>query len=396
MMLNSHISMKLDKPKIKPNNPNFSSGPTTKRPGWTTNHLEFALLGRSHRSPDCKERLKEVIETSKEILSLPNDYLLAIMPGSDTGALEAALWCLLGERGVDVLAWENFGKDWVIDVVNQLQIKNRNVHLADYGDLPDLSKVNFNNDVIFTWNGTTSGVKVPNGDWIPSERKGLTICDATSAIFAMPIDYEKCDVITWSWQKVLGGEAAHGMLALSPRAVERLTTYTPMWPIPKAFRLAENRKLISDIFEGNTINTPSMMSVEDILDTLKWVKSLGGLKYLFHRSDQSLQYISRWIENNSSFEFMNSNDKTRSNTGITFQIKENWFKNLEEERQRKIMSKIFTLLYKEKIAYDITGYPKAPPSFRVWGGGTVEPRDVQKLLPWIKWAVEEVKLQFNE
>ena len=388
--------MHSNKPQIKPNNPNFSSGPTTKRPGWTTKHLEFALLGRSHRSPDCKAKLKEVIEISKDILSLPNDYLLGIMPGSDTGALEAALWCLLGERGVDVAAWENFGKDWVIDIVDQLQIKNRNVHEANYGDLPDLSKINFDNDVIFTWNGTTSGVKVPDGAWIPSDRKGLTICDATSAIFAMPIDYEKCDVITWSWQKVLGGEAAHGMLAISPRVVERLENYVPKWPIPKAFRLAENKKLLSDIFEGNTINTPSMMSVEDILDTLKWVKSLGGLNQLFSRSDKSLQIITEWIENNSSFEFMNPNEKTRSNTGITFQIKENWFKNLKEEKQREIMNEIFSLLYREKVAYDITGYPKAPPSFRVWGGGTVEPSDVKKLLPWITWAVEEVKLQLNE
>jgi len=280
--------------------------------------------------------------------------------------------------------------------LKQLKIKNLNVHEADYGDLPDLTKVNFDNDVIFTWNGTTSGVKVPDGDWIPSDRKGLTICDATSAIFAMPIDYQKCDVITWSWQKVLGGEAAHGMLAISPRVVERLTTYVPKWPIPKAFRLAENKKLLSDIFEGNTINTPSMMSVEDIIDTLQWVKNLGGLNELFSRSDKSLQYISKWIENNSSFEFMNPNKKTRSNTGITFQIKENWFKNMKEERQREIMNEIFSLLYREKVAYDITGYPKAPPSFRVWGGGTVEPIDVKKLLPWIAWAVEEIKLQLNE
>ncbi len=388
--------MQSNKPQIKPDNPNFSSGPTTKRPGWSTKHLEFALLGRSHRSPDCKAKLKEVIEKSKDILSLPKDYLLGIMPGSDTGALEAAIWCLLGERGVDVVAWENFGKDWVIDVVDQLQIKNRNVHVADYGDLPDLSKVNFDNDVIFTWNGTTSGVKVPDGEWIPDNRKGLTICDATSAIFAMPIDYEKCDVITWSWQKVLGGEAAHGMLAISPRVVERLENYTPDWPIPKAFRLAENKKLLSDIFEGNTINTPSMMSVEDILDTLNWVEFLGGLNELFSRSDKSLQYISKWIENDFSFEFMNPTEKTRSNTGITFQIKENWFKNMKEVRQREIMNDIFSLLYKEKVAYDITGYPKAPPSFRVWGGGTVEPSDVKKLLPWITWAVTEIKLQLNE
>ena len=381
----------MNKPNLKPANPNFSSGPTTKRPGWTTKHLEFALLGRSHRSPDCKARLKNVIEESKNILALPKDYLLGIMPGSDTGAIEAALWCLLGQRGVDVLAWENFGKDWVIDVVDQLQITNRNVHVADYGDLPNLSQVNFANDVIFTWNGTTSGVKVPDGDWIPSDREGLTICDATSAIFAMPIDYEKCDVLTWSWQKVLGGEAAHGMIALSPRAIERLTTYVPQWPIPKAFRLAENKKLISDIFEGNTINTPSMMCVEDILDTLEWVKGLGGIKELFKRSDKTLQYISEWINNNSSFEFMNQNEKTRSNTGITFLIKDDWFKNSGETKQREIMNEIFELLYKENVAYDINGYPKAPPSFRIWGGGTVEPEDVNALLPWIDWAYGESK-----
>jgi len=381
----------MNKPNLKPANPNFSSGPTTKRPGWTTQHLEFALLGRSHRSPDCKARLKNVIEESKNILALPKDYLLGIMPGSDTGAIEAALWCLLGQRGVDVLAWENFGKDWVVDVVDQLQITNRTVHVADYGDLPNLSHVNFANDVIFTWNGTTSGVKVPDGDWIPSDREGLTICDATSAIFAMPIDYEKCDVLTWSWQKVLGGEAAHGMIALSPRAIERLTTYVPQWPIPKAFRLAENKKLISDIFEGNTINTPSMMCVEDILDTLEWVKGLGGIKELFKRSDKTLQYISEWINNNSSFEFMNQNEKTRSNTGITFLIKDEWFKNSGETKQREIMNEIFELLYKENVAYDINGYPKAPPSFRIWGGGTVEPEDVNTLLPWIDWAYGESK-----
>ena len=382
----------MNKPDLKPRNPNFSSGPTTKRPGWTTKHLESALLGRSHRSPDCKARLKDVIEESKNILALPKDYLLGIMPGSDTGAIEAALWCLLGQRGVDVLAWENFGKDWVIDVVDQLQITNRNVHVADYGDLPNLSQVNFANDVIFTWNGTTSGVKVPDGDWIPSDREGLTICDATSAIFAMPIDYEKCDVLTWSWQKVLGGEAAHGMIALSPRAIERLTTYVPQWPIPKAFRLAENKKLISDIFEGNTINTPSMMCVEDILDTLEWVKGLGGIKELFKRSDKTLQYISEWINFNPSFKFMNQNEKTRSNTGITFLINDDWFKNSEETKQREIMNEIFELLYKENVAYDINGYPKAPPSFRIWGGGTVEPEDIKVLLPWIDWAYNESKV----
>ena len=386
----------MQKPNLKPKNPNFSSGPTAKHPNWSINDLKNATIGRSHRSGEAKTKLKFVIDKSKEILALPEDYQLAIMPGSDTGALEAALWCLLGERGVDILAWENFGKDWVKDIVDQLKLDDCNVYEADYGDLPDLNSIDFDRDVIFTWNGTTSGVKVPNGDWIPSERKGLTICDATSAIFAMPIDYEKCDVITWSWQKVLGGEAAHGMLALSPSAVERLTTYIPKWPIPKAFRLAKNKKLISGIFEGNTINTPSMLSVEDILDTLNWVERLGGLKELFNRSNKSLQYISEWIEKNPSFQFMNPNEQTRSNTSITFQIKENWFKNMNEVKQKQFMSQITSLLAKEKIANDINGYPKAPPSFRVWGGGTVEPRDVQKLLPWIKWAVEEIKLQFNE
>ena len=387
--------MNTNNPNIKPDNPNFSSGPTTKRPGWTTTHLQFALLGRSHRSPECKAQLKEVIEKSKKILSLPNNYLLGIMPGSDTGALEAAMWCMLGKRGIDILAWENFGKDWVTDVVDQLKIKDRNVHLADYGDLPDLSKVNFTSDVIFTWNGTTSGVKVSNGDWISSERKGLTICDATSAIFAMPIDYEKCDVITWSWQKVLGGEAAHGMLALSPRAVERLETYQPSWPIPKAFRLANKKKLISGLFEGNTINTPSMLCVEDVLDTLDWVEKTGGLKELFIRSDKSLSYISQWIDKTPWLEFMNPNEKTRSNTGITFQIKDNWFNELDETNQREVMKKITSKLAKEKVAYDINGYPKAPPSFRVWGGGTVDPENWGNILPWIEWVYNETKLQQN-
>ena len=285
-----------NKPKTKPNNPNFSSGPTTKRPNWSLSNLESALLGRSHRSFECKERLKKVIDKTKEILGMPENYLLGIMPGSDTGALEASLWSMLGARGVDVLAWENFGKEWIVDIVDELKIQNVNVLDVDYGFLPDFKKVNFSNDVIFTWNGTTSGVKVPNGDWIPDDREGLTICDATSAIFAMPIDYKKCDVLTWSWQKVLGGEAAHGMLALSPRAIQRLESHQPSWPIPKAFRLANKKKLISGLFEGNTINTPSMLCVEDVLDTLDWVEKTGGLKELFIRSDKSLSYISQWID----------------------------------------------------------------------------------------------------
>jgi phosphoserine aminotransferase len=387
--------MTINKPNLKPNNPNFSSGPTTKRPNWSLSNLESATLGRSHRSVDCKLKLQEVITRTKKILNLPEDYLLGIMPGSDTGALEASLWCLLGERGVDVLAWENFGKDWVIDVVDQLKIKDLNVYEADYGKLPDLSKVSFNNDVIFTWNGTTSGVKVPNGDWITSNREGLTICDATSAIFAMPIDYKKCDVLTWSWQKVLGGEAAHGMLALSPRAVERLESHQPPWPVPKAFRLTENKKILSGIFVGNTINTPSMLCVEDVLDTLNWVEEIGGLKKLFERSNTSLKYISNWIDHTSWVEFMNPDKTTRSNTGITFQIKEDWFREMDEINKRDLMSKITNILAKENVAYDINGYPKAPPSFRIWGGGTVEPDDVRTLLPWIDWAYGETKIGLN-
>ena len=381
----------IKKPDKKPSNPNFSSGPTTKRPNWLINNLEGALLGRSHRASECKERLKKVITKSKSILNLPEDYLVGIMPGSDTGALEAAMWSLLGNRGIDVLAWENFGKDWVIDVVDELKIEDRNVHLSDYGTLPDLTKVNFSRDVIFTWNGTTSGVRVPNGDWIPDDREGLTICDATSAIFAMPIDYNKCDVLTWSWQKVLGGEAGHGMLALSPRALQRLQTYQPPWPIPKVFRIASKKKLISGIFEGNTINTPSMLCVEDAIDGLNWSEEIGGLDELFRRSNTSLSLIETWVQNISWVDFLNADKQTRSNTGITFKIVEDWFVKKEEKQQRDIMKEITSLLTKENIAYDINGYPKAPPSFRVWGGGTVEPDNIKKLLPWIDWAYHQVK-----
>jgi len=279
----------MEKPTLKPKNTNFSSGPCAKRPGWTIHALKDSPVGRSHRSKECKEKLNEAIVKSKQLLKLPDDYLLGIMPGSNTGSLEAALWCLLGLKDVDILAWENFGKDWVTDVINQLKIKNVNSHIADYGKLPDLKKVNFDNDVIFTWNGTTSGVRVPDANWIPGERKGLTICDATSGIFAMEMDYKKLDVITWSWQKVLGGEAAHGMLALSPRAVERLESHTPTWPIPKLFRIANKKKLIKGIFEGSTINTPSMICVEDVLDALKWVESIGGSNELVKISNEILK-----------------------------------------------------------------------------------------------------------
>lgn len=384
----------IKKPDKKPSNPNFSSGPTAKRPGWSILNLQSSLVSRSHRSIECKKKLKEVIDRSKDLLELPQDYLLCIMPGSNTGALEASLWSMLGARGVDVLAWENFGKDWIVDVVDQLKIIDLNIHDVDYGLLPDLSKVNFDNDVIFTWNGTTSGVKVPNGEWIPSNRKGLTICDATSAIFAMPIDYEKCDVLTWSWQKVLGGEAAHGMLALSPRAVERLENHKPPWPIPKAFRIANNKKLIAGISEGNTINTPSMICVEDCIDSLNWVEKIGGLSALINRSNKSLNFVSEWISKTSWVEFICADPSSRSNTGITFQISEEWFVKMEDISKKEVMKKIITKLIEENVANDINGYPKAPPSFRVWGGGTVEPEDINTLLPWIEWAYSEVKNKY--
>ena len=381
-------------PGVKPDNPNFSSGPCAKRPNWSINILENSLLGRSHRASECKQKLKEVIALSKSILNLPDDYLVGIMPASDTGALEAALWSLLGNRGIDILAWENFGKDWVLDVVDELKIEDKNVYLAPYGDLPDLSKVDFARDVIFAWNGTTSGTKVPNGDWIPDNREGLTICDATSAVFAMNIDYKKCDVITWSWQKVLGGEAAHGMIALSPRAIERLESHQPSWPIPKVFRMALKKKFISGIFEGSTINTPSMLCVEDALDTLNWAKNLGGLNALIDRSNKSFKYIDNWINKTNWVDFLSKDHATRSNTSITFKINETWFLEKNEKEQREIMKKIISLLSDKNIAYDINGYPKAPPSFRIWGGGTVEPENVKKLLPWIDWAYNEVKLSY--
>ena len=383
----------MNKPNTKPNNPNFSSGPTSKRPGWDISVLSNALTGRSHRSVECKERLKEAIDKSKDILKLPDDYLLGIMPGSNTGALEAAMWCLLGKTGVDILAWENFGKDWVIDAISELKLDNLNIHEEDYGKLPDLSKVNFDNDVIFTWNGTTSGVKVPNGDWIPDDRKGLTICDATSAIFGMPIDYNKCDVITWSWQKILGGEAAHGMIAISPRVVERLESFTPSWPVPKLFRLAENKKLIKGIFEGNTINTPSMICVEDIIDSLNWVSSQGGLDSLISKSQNSLQKIREWINERDWVSFLSEikDDNYISNTGITFKIIEDWFTNKDESGQRAVMADICKLLSENNVGFDCNGYPKAPPSFRIWAGGTVQTSDVELVLPWIDWAYSEIK-----
>ncbi len=381
----------MDKPNIKPKNLNFSSGPCSKRPGWDVSVLKNSQTGRSHRSKECKKKLKEVIVKSKQVLKLPDSYNLAIMPGSNTGALEAAMWSLLGYKDVDVLAWENFGSDWAIDVLEQLKIGNVNSHKADYGKLPDLNKVNFNNDVIFVWNGTTSGVCVPDAKWIPDNREGLTICDATSAIFAMDIDFNKLDVITWSWQKVLGGEAAHGMLALSPRALKRLETYTPQWPIPKLFRISNNKKLIKGIFEGSTINTPSMICVEDVLDSLNWVESIGGTDELKKISNKNLQIVTDWVNNSDWIEFMCSEPKIRSSTSITLQIKDEWFNKFSEDEQKDLIKKIVSQLYEENVVHDINSYPKAPPSLRLWGGPTVNNDDMKMLLPWIDWAYKNVR-----
>ena len=381
----------MEKPNIKPKNPNFSSGPCSKRPGWSIDVLKNTPIGRSHRHKVCKEKLNEVIVKSKKILQLPDGYHVGIMTGSNTGALEAALWSLLGCKGVDVLAWENFGKDWVIDILDQLKIKDVNSYVTDYGILPDLSKVNFKNDVVFTWNGTTAGVRIPNGDWIPEDREGLTICDATSGIFAMDIDYSKLDVITWSWQKVLGAEAAHGMIAISPRAVERLESYVPPWPIPKLFRLASKKKLIIGIFEGGTINTPSMICVEDGLDALYWVESVGGTKELVNISNQNLKIVEDWIEKNDCFKFMCEDKNIRSSTRITVLIKDEWFTKHNEEDQRGILKKLFSLLEKEEVANAINGYPKAPPSIRIWVGSTIQNSDMKALLPWLDWAYNSIK-----
>ena len=381
----------MDKPNIKPKNLNFSSGPCSKRPGWDVSVLKNSQTGRSHRSKECKKKLKEVIVKSKQVLKLPDSYNLAIMPGSNTGALEAAMWSLLGYKGVDVLAWENFGNDWAIDILKQLKIGNVNSHKADYGKLPDLNKVNFNNDVIFVWNGTTSGVCVPDAKWIPDNREGLTICDATSAIFAMDIDFNKLDVITWSWQKVLGGEAAHGMLALSPRAIKRLETYTPRWPIPKLFRISNNKKLIKGIFEGSTINTPSMICVEDALDSLSWVETIGGTDELKKISNKNLQIVTDWVNSSDWIEFMCDEPKARSSTSITLQIKDEWFNKFSEDEQKDLIKKIVSQLYEEGVVYDINGYPKAPPSLRLWGGATVNNGDMKILLPWIDWAYKNIR-----
>ncbi len=379
------------KPTEKPKNPCFSSGPCAKRPGWTLEALKGAVLGRSHRAKVGKTKLADVIEQSKKILGMPEGYLLGIVPASDTGAIEMAMWSLLGTRGVDVLAWESFGSGWGADCKNQLKLTDLNIYKSEYGKLPDLSKVDWNRDVIFTWNGTTSGVRVANGDWIAADRKGLAICDATSAAFAMDLPWDKLDVVTWSWQKVLGGEAAHGMIALSPRAVERLTSTTPSWPMPKIFQMTKGGKLIDGIFKGETINTPSMLCVEDALDGLKWSESVGGLKGLINRSEANLKAISDWVAKSDWAAFLAEDAKTISCTSICLKITDPSFTALSPEDQAEAAKKVASLLEKEGVAYDIGAYRDAPAGLRIWGGATVETSDIKTLLPWLDWAWAEVK-----
>jgi len=376
----------LERPATRPQNPFFSSGPCAKRPGWSLDNLKNAMLGCSHRSAAGKAKLKLAIDRTRALLKLPDDYLVAIVPGSDTGAVEMALWSLLGARGVDILAWEAFGKDWVVDVVKQLRLDDVRVMEAAYGQLPDLAKVDFSRDVIFTWNGTTSGVRVPSADWIAADRQGLTICDATSGIFAQSLDWAKLDVITYSWQKVLGGEAAHGMLILSPRAVERLENHTPSWPVPKIFRLTNGGRLNREIFDGATINTPSMLCVEDYLDTLVWAESIGGLDALIARSDRNAQAVSDWVERTPWIDFLAGASQTRSNTSVCLRVVDAEISSRSLEEQAAFAGKIVRLLEKEGVAFDIGAYRDAPPGLRLWCGATVETSDLEALLPWLEWA----------
>ena len=381
----------IKKPTTKPKNPNFSSGPCAKRPGWNIQNLKTDSLGRSHRAQLPKQRLVEVINLSKQLLKIPNDYKVGIIAGSDTGAIEAAMWSLLGKTGVEVLAWESFGSDWVKDIKEQLKIKNLTIHQSDYGDLPDFQKINFDNDIVFNWNGTTSGVCLPNADWITDNRKGLTICDATSAVFAMEMDWHKLDVITWSWQKVLGGEAAHGMIALSPKSLERLSEYQPTWPIPKIFRLANNKKVIEGIFKGETINTPSMLCVEDAIDALNWIQSIGGSKGSIDKSQSNLQVVKTWVETKDWIDFLAKDSSTLSSTSICLKITDPWFLGLSVDQQQLKIKEINSLLDKEQVAFDINAYRTAPPGFRIWGGATVESSDIETLLPWIEWGYQSIK-----
>lgn len=381
----------MEKPSIKPNCPDFSSGPCAKRPGWSFEGLADAFLGRSHRAAGGKAKLKEVIDRHRKELGIPDDYLVGIVPASDTGAVEMTLWSVLGDRGVDVLAWEVFGADWMTDVVSQLKIEDVREFKVGFGQIPDLSQVDTDRDVVFTWNGTTSGVRIPNHDWIKDDRKGLTICDATSAVFAYDIDWKKLDVITWSWQKVLGSEAGHGMLVLSPRAVERLETFTPNRALPKIFRMTAKGKINKDLFEGATINTPSLLAVEDCLDALRWVESLGGWKGTESRSKQNLAVIENWVAKTDWVDFLPESEAIRSRTSICLKIVDPWFTAFNEDEQRATIKSFEKILSGEKVAYDIGAHKKAAPGIRIWGGATIESSDLKALCPWLDWAYAELK-----
>jgi phosphoserine aminotransferase len=378
-------------PAVRPSVPHFSSGPCAKRPGWNPQNLTGAFLGRSHRSKPGKAKLKRAIELTREVLEVPADYKIGIVPASDTGAVEMALWSLLGPRPVTLLAWESFGEGWVTDVVKELKLKDVTTLKAGYGALPDLSKVDPASDVVFTWNGTTSGVRVPNADWIAADRSGLTICDATSAAFAQPLEWSKLDVVTFSWQKALGGEAAHGMLILSPRAVARLESYTPPWPLPKIFRMTKGGKLIDGIFQGETINTPSMLCVEDYLDALEWAKSAGGLSALRARADGNARVISEWMSRAKWIDFLAGDPSIRSNTSVCLKVVDPAIIRLAPDPQAAFVKSIAAALDKEGVAFDIDAYRDAPPGLRIWCGSTVERADVEALTLWLDWAYAKAK-----
>ncbi len=376
----------LARPPVRPANPCFSSGPCAKRPGWTLEALQGAVLGRSHRAKPGKAKLAEVISRSRALLGLPDDWRLGIVPASDTGAIEMAMWTLLGARGVDMLAWESFGEQWITDVRKQLKLADVRALTADYGRLPDLTQVDCARDVVFTWNGTTSGVVVPDGDWIDEAREGLTLCDATSAAFAYDLPWAKLDVVTWSWQKVLGGEAQHGMLALSPRAVERLETWSPPWPLPKLFRMTKGGKLVEGIFAGETINTPSMLAVEDALDGLRWAEGIGGLPALVARAKANLAATERWVAATPWVDFLAESKAFRSRTSVCLKLVDPRFAALPADRRAVVAKRLATLVEEEGAGFDIGSYRDAPPGLRLWAGATVETSDLEALFPWLDWA----------
>jgi len=383
------------RPNVRPANPCFSSGPCAKRPGWSVDSLADACIGRSHRAKPGKAKLAEVIDRTRTVLGVPDDYRIGIVPASDTGAVELAMWSLLGARGVDILAWESFGQGWVTDIVKQLKLEDVRELKAGYGQLPDLGQVNGARDVVFTWNGTTSGVRVPDGDWIAADREGLTICDATSAAFAMDLPWDKLDATTYSWQKVMGGEAQHGMIILSPRAVERLESYTPPWPLPKLFRLTKAGKLIEGVFKGETINTPSMIAVEDALDGLRWAETIGGLKGLIGRSESNFDAMRAWVDATDWVDFLADEPVTRSNTSVCLKVVDPWFLEQPDDKRAAAAKQISTLLDAEGVGFDTGAYRDAPPGLRIWAGATVERSDLEALFPWLDWAYATVKADMS-